>query len=110
MNVVKDSEKITFTFSTNICIPDGDLVFEIDESIHFEKHRFIININPFIMNYSVNDIEMCVINDLGLLSIERLRDVSNAYATDSTCFVGQDEDLFTEKEWKTMKEKIPTGP
>jgi hypothetical protein len=90
MDVVKDSEKITFTFSTNLCIPDGDLVFEINESIHFEKHSFSINIDPFIMNYAVNDIEMCVINDLGLLSIERLRDANKAFASDSTCFAGED--------------------
>ena len=91
-------------FSTNLCIPNGDLIFEVDESIHFEKHKFIINLNPFQLSYALNDVDMCVINSLNLLSIERIRNNNEFYDTDTTAFAPKDSDMFYEKEWKGITE------
>ena len=58
----------------------------------------------------MNDIDFCTINSLNLLSIERTREENKRYETDSTVFAADGTDLFMEKEWKGMLEKIPFGP
>jgi alpha 1,3-glucosidase len=61
------------------------------------------------MSYSLNDFVQCTFNTLGLLSLERARAANQRYPHDTTVF-SKDEDLFTEKVWKGLKEKIPYGP
>jgi|LauGreDrversion4_2_1035121.scaffolds.fasta_scaffold1479976_1 hypothetical protein len=62
------------------------------------------------MKYYLNDRFICDINGLGLLAIERTRNKNEIYHSDATFFAEKDSDLFTEKEWKEMKEPIPKGP
>lgn len=86
------------------------MVFEVDESIHFEKHKFIIDVSPFRIKYLNNELEICDINSLGLLSIERTRKTNQQFDTDSTTYAAEDADLFMEKDWKDIKDPIPNGP
>ncbi len=44
IDISKSESTLVISFSTNLCIPNGDLVFDMDESIHFEKHKFIIHL------------------------------------------------------------------
>ena len=96
--------------TTRLCLPHGDLISDTDESIHFEKHKFVLDIDPFVIEYYLNDSLICSINSLGLLSIERQRKENLPYESDTTSFSEVGADLFTEKVWKEMLEPIPNGP
>lgn len=98
---------------TRLCLPFGDLFSDTDESIHFERHKFELHSDSqphFVMKYYLNDRFICDINGLGLLSIEKTRTRNVMYKSDATFFAQKDSDLFTEKDWKEMKEPIPNGP
>lgn len=78
--------------------------------MHFEKHKLTITIEKFRLVYALNGDDMLTINDLDLLSLETSRIQAEAYQTDSTTFIAEDEDLFIEQEWKGIIDDIPTGP
>ena len=77
-------------------MPQGDLVFDVNESIHFEKHKIYIETHSFKLIYFLNGVQMLRINDLNLLSIERQRTLNDKLSTDSTFFAEDGEDLFME--------------
>ena len=91
-------------------MPYGDLFNDTDESIHLERHTFLIDCEPFKLTYSLNDLTFCTLNSLNLLSIERTRTENIKFPTDSTIFSPDDANMFIEKEWKGMLEPIPYGP
>ena len=93
-------------------MPYGDLFNDTDESIHLERHTFVLSCEPFTLTYSLNDVVFCTLNSLNLFSIERTRTRTEncKYTTDATTFATDGTDLFIEKEWKGMLEPIPYGP
>jgi hypothetical protein len=75
------------SFKTRLCIPLGDLESNSNDSIHIEEHEFVMNVNPFKMDYFFNKVLVCEVNSLNLLSIERQRSKEDGkYETDSTLF------------------------
>ena len=64
---------IDVSFETKLSIPHGDLISDVNQSLHFEKHAFYIQLEQFRLSYSLNGNLMLILNDLDLLSIETLR-------------------------------------
>lgn len=77
---------MTVSLSTRLCLPYGDLFNDTDESIHLERHSFLMTCEPFTLTYSVNDVAFATINSLNLLSIERTRTDNAKYPSDATIF------------------------
>ena len=91
-------------------MPYGDLFNDTDESIHLERHTFVLTYQPLTLTYSLNDVVFCTLNTLNLFSIERTRTENSKYSTDATTYSADGADLFIEKEWKGLLEPIPYGP